>query len=161
MSTPPQEEETDVLIGRCYTHARRFPLVMGRLPGGGRLWGGPYTIPQAIVIVSSAVLLITTQEMWAHFGVVGNAANAIGMPFTLGLFVRRMRIDGRHPFAVLGSLLGLIGAPQPAGSAAAPCGPYAQAGPSPDSAPSRGSPRRPPRPPTRTPRLPRPRPRRC
>ncbi|NEC11526.1 hypothetical protein G3I34_04235 [Streptomyces sp. SID8014] len=111
MNTPPQEEETDVLIGRCYTHARRFPLVLGRLPGGGRLWGGPYTIPQAIVIVSTAVLLITTQEIWAHFGVVGNAAITIGMPFTLGLFVRRMRIDGRHPFAVLGSLLGLIGAP--------------------------------------------------
>ncbi|MCO6748869.1 hypothetical protein KQH21_11915 [Streptomyces sp. IpFD-1.1] len=111
MNTAPHEEDPDILIGRCYTYARRFPLVMGRLPGGGRLWGGPYTIPQAIVIVTTAILLITTQDVWARFGVLGNVAIAVGLPFGLGLVVRRMRIDGRHPFAVLTSMLGLIGAP--------------------------------------------------
>ncbi|MFD5025033.1 hypothetical protein [Streptomyces sp. NPDC058373] len=111
MNTAPHEEDPDILIGRCYTYARRFPLVMGRLPGGGRLWGGPYTIPQAIVIVTTAILLITTQEVWARFGVLGNVAIAVGLPLALGLVVRRMRIDGRHPFAVLASMLGLIGAP--------------------------------------------------
>lgn len=59
------EEE---LIGHSYTRARKHPLVIGKLPGAGRLPGGPYTITQVMTMVISFGLLVMTRELWAHFG---------------------------------------------------------------------------------------------
>ncbi|MGW4981607.1 hypothetical protein [Streptomyces mirabilis] len=113
MSTPveaPAAESAD-LVGRCYTHARRHPLVIGRFPGGGRLWGGPYTIPQAIVMAGSFVALIVFRPLWAHFGLLGNIIIAFAAPYALGFVVRKVNVDGRNPLAVAGSMLGLMAAP--------------------------------------------------
>ncbi|MFH8736828.1 hypothetical protein [Streptomyces sp. NPDC017964] len=114
MSTPteaPAAESPDVVVGRCYTHARRHPLVIGRFPGGGRLWGGPYTIPQAVVIAAAFVVLMVFRPLWAHFGVLGNVVIAFALPYALGLLVRKVNVDGRNPLAVAGSVFGLMGAP--------------------------------------------------
>ncbi|WP_327434790.1 hypothetical protein [Streptomyces sp. NBC_01236] len=113
MSTPVEAPaaETADLVGRCYTHARRHPLVIGRFPGGGRLWGGPYTIPQAIVIVTSFVLLMVFRPLWAHFGLLLNVVIAFAVPYALGFVVRKVNVDGRNPLAVAGSVLGLMAAP--------------------------------------------------
>ncbi|MCX5355532.1 hypothetical protein [Streptomyces mirabilis] len=113
MSTPVEAPaaETADLVGRCYTHARRHPLVIGRFPGGGRLWGGPYTIPQAIVMAGSFVALIVFRPLWAHFGLLGNVIIAFAVPYALGFVVRKVNVDGRNPLAVAGSVLGLMAAP--------------------------------------------------
>ncbi|MFE2470274.1 hypothetical protein [Streptomyces mirabilis] len=113
MSTPVEAPaaETANLVGRCYTHARRHPLVIGRFPGGGRLWGGPYTVPQAIVMAGSFVALIVFRPLWAHFGLLGNVVIAFAVPYALGFVVRKVNVDGRNPLAVAGSMLGLMGAP--------------------------------------------------
>ncbi|WP_329583558.1 hypothetical protein [Streptomyces sp. NBC_01361] len=115
MSTPteaPAAEGADaVVVGRCYTHARRHPLVIGRFPGGGRLWGGPYTIPQAVVIAATFVVLMMFRPLWAHFGVLGNVVIAFALPYALGFLVRKVNVDGRNPLAVAGSVFGLMGAP--------------------------------------------------
>ncbi|MGH3659301.1 MAG: hypothetical protein ACRDUA_21845, partial [Micromonosporaceae bacterium] len=44
------------LIGHCYTKARRFPLVIGKLPGGGRIPGGPYSLHQIGAMVVAAIV---------------------------------------------------------------------------------------------------------
>jgi hypothetical protein len=104
-------EGADTLVGRCYTKARRHPLVIGRWPGGGVLWGGPYSVPQLIVMVGSFVTLILFRPLWAHFGVVLNVMFAFAVPYALGWTVRRLTVDGRNPLAAAASVLGLLTAP--------------------------------------------------
>ncbi|MFG2437877.1 hypothetical protein [Streptomyces sp. NPDC048508] len=102
---------TDVLVGYCYTRARRHPLVIGRFPGGGQMWGGPYTIPQAIVIAGTFTVLLMFRPIWAHFGLLLNVAIAVGVPYTLGMVVKRINVDGRNPLAVASSVVSLMANP--------------------------------------------------
>lgn len=98
----------EVLIGRCYTRARRHPVMIGRWPGGrGRIWGGPYTIPQLVVLVASLVLLLVTRAVWAHFGLL-NFVIVLGVPYGLSLLVRHVQVEGRNPLSVVASSVGLL-----------------------------------------------------
>ncbi|MCX4673670.1 hypothetical protein OG453_44755 [Streptomyces sp. NBC_01381] len=108
---PFSSEAEETLIGRCYTKARRHPLVIGTFPGGGRLWGGPYTIPQLAVAAASFALLLLFRPLWAHFGAVGNVLIAVAVPISLAFAVRRVSVDGRNPLAVAGSVLSVLGSP--------------------------------------------------
>jgi hypothetical protein len=95
------EEE---LVGHSYTRARKHPLVIGKLPGAGRLPGGPYTITQIVTMVVVFAALTLTQSLWAHFG-VGNVLIMIAFPWGLAWVLRYARIDGRDPARALRSLL--------------------------------------------------------
>ncbi len=96
----------DPLIGRCYTKARQHQSVVGTWPGGGRIWGGPYTWPQIIVAAATLAVLLLTAGVWAHHGLL-DALPLLGVPYTLALVVGRVHVDGRNPFAVAASVLGL------------------------------------------------------
>ncbi|MET9535776.1 hypothetical protein ABZY02_35370 [Streptomyces sp. NPDC006649] len=103
--------DSEMQVGRCYTKARRHPVMVGKWPGGGRIWGGPYTVPQVIVLVTSFLLLILTRPLWAHFGWV-DVLIALGVPFGLSLLVRHVHIDGRNPLAVAASAFGMLATPR-------------------------------------------------
>ncbi|MGY3056729.1 hypothetical protein ACVWZD_000974 [Streptomyces sp. TE3672] len=105
------ESSPEMLIGRCYTRARRHPLMIGKWPGGrGRIWGGPYTVPQVVVLAVSLAGLVLTRGVWAHFGLF-NYAIALGGPYGLSLLVRHVRVDGRNPLAVAASSASLMTRP--------------------------------------------------
>ncbi|MFJ2937981.1 hypothetical protein ACIO8G_35130 [Streptomyces sp. NPDC087219] len=111
MSAEAASAEDEVLVGRCYTKARRHPLMIGMWPGGrGAIWGGPYTVPQVIVIAVVFGVLMLTREVWARFGLV-NLVIAIGVPYGLSLVVRHLHIDGRNPLLVAVSAGGAVVAP--------------------------------------------------
>lgn len=94
------EEE---LIGHSYTRARRHPLVIGKLPGAGRLPGGPYTITQVMTMVLTFGLLVMTKDLWAHFGVM-NFLLMVLLPWGLAWVLRYARLDGRDPARAVRSL---------------------------------------------------------
>ncbi|MFF8790793.1 hypothetical protein [Streptomyces sp. NPDC015125] len=98
---------TEPLVGRCYTRARRHQNVVGRLPGGGRIWGGPYTVPQIVIAVVALAALALTRGLWAHHGLL-DVVPLLGVPYGLALVVGRINIDGRNPFAVAASAAGLL-----------------------------------------------------
>ncbi|MFI1258943.1 hypothetical protein ACH4U6_34925 [Streptomyces netropsis] len=98
------------LIGHSYTRARRHPLVIGKLPGAGRLPGGPYTITQVVTMVATFGLLVMTRQLWAHFG-MGNFLVLIALPWGLAWVLRYARMDGRDPARALRSLLIYSSAP--------------------------------------------------
>ncbi|MEU3297612.1 hypothetical protein ABZ722_35495 [Streptomyces longwoodensis] len=95
------EEE---LIGHSYTRARKHPLVIGKLPGAGRLPGGPYTITQVMTMVISFGLLVTTRELWARFGAMNFILMAL-IPWGLAWVLRYARLDGRDPARAVRSLI--------------------------------------------------------
>ncbi|NML54795.1 hypothetical protein HHL19_18670 [Streptomyces sp. R302] len=101
MSAPAEVPSGDgVLVGRCYTKARRHPLMIGKWPGGQMtIPGGPYTVPQVAVIAVTFAVLMLTREVWAHFGLV-NFVIALGVPYGLSLVVRHVHVDGRNPLLV-------------------------------------------------------------
>ncbi|GGT28039.1 hypothetical protein GCM10010271_35040 [Streptomyces kurssanovii] len=94
------EEE---LIGHSYTRARKHPLVIGKLPGAGRLPGGPYTITQVMTMVISFGLLVLTRDLWAHFGAM-NFVLMVLVPWGLAWVLRYARLDGRDPARAVRSL---------------------------------------------------------
>ncbi|MEU6332071.1 hypothetical protein ACPCUV_24285 [Streptomyces platensis] len=103
MSTTAQPEP---LIGRCFTKARKHTLVVGHWPGGGRIWGGPYTVPQIIVAAATFAAAFLTRGLWAHHGLV-DVLPLVGVPYALALVVGRIHVDGRNPLSVAASALGL------------------------------------------------------
>ncbi|MEU2354533.1 hypothetical protein ABZ599_16450 [Streptomyces misionensis] len=92
------------LIGHSYTRARKYPLVIGKLPGAGRIPGGPYTITQIVTMVVVFGSLALTQSLWAHFG-LANILIMIALPWGVAWVLRYARIDGRDPARALRSLL--------------------------------------------------------
>jgi hypothetical protein len=98
------------LIGHSYTRARKHPLVIGKLPGAGRIPGGPYTITQIVTMVVVLGSLALTQSLWAHFG-LANILIMIALPWGLAWVLRYARIDGRDPARALRSLLIYASAP--------------------------------------------------
>ncbi|MFI5905475.1 hypothetical protein [Streptomyces cyaneofuscatus] len=95
------EEE---LIGRCYTKARRRPLVTGTVPGGTgrniRLVGGPYTFTELATIVTGFVGLLLSRPVWGGHGVT-DLVVLVGCPMGAAFALRYVNIDGRNPLAVL------------------------------------------------------------
>ncbi|MFF4534038.1 hypothetical protein ACFY1P_32815 [Streptomyces sp. NPDC001407] len=94
------EEE---LIGHSYTRARKHPLVIGKLPGAGRLPGGPYTITQVMTMVIAFGLLVMTRDLWARFGAM-NFVLMVVVPWGLAWVLRYARLDGRDPARAVRSL---------------------------------------------------------
>lgn len=109
-------ETSDELIGRCYTKARRAPLVHGviRDVNGGRgirLPGGPYTLTQLAAIVGTFVALILTRAIWGGHGLM-DVVLLLGLPFAAAFLLRHLHIDGRNPAAALVSVAVMVTGPR-------------------------------------------------
>ncbi|MFE5711995.1 hypothetical protein ACFQ7J_14400 [Streptomyces sp. NPDC056501] len=117
MSAPVAESELEFeFIGRCYTKARRAPLVHGviRDVNGGRgirLPGGPYTLTQLAGIVATVAALILTRPMWGGHGWLDVAVLLI-LPAVVAFVLRHLHIDGRNPAAALLSIALMLAAPR-------------------------------------------------
>ena len=107
----PGGAESNRLVGHCYTKARRFPLVIGKLPGGGRIPGGPYSLHQIGAMVLAAIVLKQTSAIWAHFGLL-NLVVFVAVPYGLAFALRHARIDGRSPIWAAVGWLSLLSAPR-------------------------------------------------
>ncbi|MBT2404573.1 MULTISPECIES: hypothetical protein [unclassified Streptomyces] len=104
------------LIGRCYTKARRAPLVHGviRDVNGGRgirLPGGPYTMTQLAGIVATVAALILTRPVWGGHGWLDIAVLLV-LPAAAAFVLRHLHIDGRNPAAALLSIALMLAAPR-------------------------------------------------
>ncbi|MFE7582980.1 hypothetical protein ACFU5Y_15670 [Streptomyces gardneri] len=117
MSAPVAESELDFeFIGRCYTKARRAPLVHGviRDVNGGRgirLPGGPYTLTQLAGIVATVAALILTRPVWGGHGWL-DVAVLLVLPAVVAFVLRHLHIDGRNPAAALLSIALMLAAPR-------------------------------------------------
>jgi hypothetical protein len=107
--TDESDRSNDVV--RWYTRARKFPQLLGRTPDGTRLWGGPYTVTQAIGGGLVLVLGVKTMGLWGSFGLVGNALVLLSAAAGTVFFLGRIPLGARNPVAVLAGLARAVSAP--------------------------------------------------
>lgn len=84
----------DPVVCASYTHARRHPMVLGRIAG----WAPPFqlTITQILVLLAVFVALTWSWSLWAQF-LPSTVALLVagGAPMAAAWAVRRVRIEGR------------------------------------------------------------------
>lgn len=114
--TAAAEDLDEELVGRCYTKARRAPLVHGvvRSVNGGpnfRLPLGPYTFTQLAAIVVSVGLLILSRPLWGGHG-LADVVVLLAVPFGAAFAMRHLHIDGRNPAAAAASVALMLASPR-------------------------------------------------
>lgn len=60
-------DQEQVEVARWYTPALRIPKLVGKLPSGERIWGGPYRPVQLGLGVVTAGVGIKTMGLWGTF----------------------------------------------------------------------------------------------
>jgi hypothetical protein len=84
----------EALVCATYTHARRHPMVLGRIAG----WSPPFqlTITQLVVVMTCFLVMVWTWRLWAPL-LPDTAATlaVVGVPTVAAWAVRRVRVEGR------------------------------------------------------------------
>lgn len=107
MAEDPEELETV----KYYTRARKFPQLLGRMPDGTKIPGGPYTVQQLIAAIAIIVIGGMTIDTWGVFGVFGNVALLFGLAFGAVFLIGRLPMNGRNPLFALLGLYRVLNAP--------------------------------------------------
>lgn len=95
---------------RSYTHARRFPLVIGRI--GGYALPTPLTPAQVAVLLGGFWLLGASRRLWAVLPGPADVVVALALPIVAAWAVRHARVEGRSPFAFALGLLRYLSRPR-------------------------------------------------
>lgn len=88
-------------VVKWYTRARKFPQLLGRTPDGAKLWGGPYTITQAVVGGVVVFVGSNTVGLWGQFGFIGNIVVLAAVGYGSVLVVGWIPVGSRNPIAVV------------------------------------------------------------
>lgn len=99
---PQPEPAADQIVCATYTHARRHPMVLGKIAG----WTPPFQLSVSQLIVIVVTIWVETQT-WRWWAAPLPRVLALGvggvLPLVLAWAVRRTRIEGRSlPRAALG-----------------------------------------------------------
>jgi conjugation transfer TcpE-like protein len=97
------DDDVDVgIVCATYTHARRHPMVIGKIGG----WTPPFqlTLTQVGILLATYLVEIKTWQVWGAALPRGlTIAVALVVPCVLAWMARRARIEGRSlPRAVVG-----------------------------------------------------------
>ncbi|PSL01371.1 hypothetical protein CLV30_114101 [Haloactinopolyspora alba] len=106
------DDQEHVETVKYYTRARKFPQLLGRMPDGTKIPGGPYTVQQLIVAIAIIVVGGMTISTWGVFGFFGNIAVLFGSAFGAVFVVGRVPMNGRNPFFAVVGLFRAVGAPR-------------------------------------------------
>ena len=79
---------------RSYTHARRHPLVLGKI---GDWRPPPLSLTQWAVLLGSFLGLLYSLGLWAHLPGPANLVVCVALPVFLAWTVRHLRMEGRSP----------------------------------------------------------------
>jgi hypothetical protein len=102
--------EPDGAVFFSYTHALRHPVIVGRVAGWSLPWAMSAT--QLAAVAVTAVALLMTRPVWAHFGGMGDLALFTAVVVGVGWGVRTWRIEGRSPIRFAASFLSVAISPR-------------------------------------------------
>jgi hypothetical protein len=94
---------------RSYTHARRYPWVIGKIGG----WQLPtqLSLVQLAAMGIGLVVVVQTRRLWAHLPRAVNLLIEIAVPGVCGWATRHLRLEGRTPLRALGGLAAYLATP--------------------------------------------------
>ncbi len=98
------------LMCATYTHARRHPIVLGKIAG----WTPPFqvSVPQLGVIVGTFLFEMLTWRFWGALLPRTTAiVIAIALPWVLAWAARRARIEGRSLVRAVAGYAALLSSP--------------------------------------------------
>lgn len=88
--------ENEVEVARFYTRARRFPKQIGRTLDGAKIPGGPYSILQFTLGVSSIIVLVATRQAWGLGSIFFDFPVAAGLGWGVALITGRIPATRRN-----------------------------------------------------------------
>lgn len=108
-------QANDREVGRFYTSARSFKQVLGSLPDGTKIPGGPYTHSQIGTMVGILIVGWIARDIWSIGSVVGDFIALIAIAVGAGYLIGQMPSSRRNPLKLLSSALTLVTHPGPGG----------------------------------------------
>jgi hypothetical protein len=95
---------------RSYTHARRYPWVIGKIGG----WQLPtqLTPVQLAALGATLLLLVHTRSLWAHLPRMLDLLVELALPVGSTWAVRHLRMEGRAPLRALCGLAVFVATPR-------------------------------------------------
>lgn len=91
---------------RFYTVSRRFPRMIGRLPEGTRLWGGPYTFSQLGAAAAMLLGAATTRLVWSTGSIVIDLLIMSALAWGTALAARLLPTSRLNPVVVVATAIG-------------------------------------------------------
>lgn len=100
----------DEIACRSYTHARRYPWVIGSIGG----WQLPtqLSLSQLAAMGLTLLMLVQTRGLWAHLPRMLNLGVEAALPVAAGWGARHLRIEGRSPGRALLGLASYLSCPR-------------------------------------------------
>lgn len=100
----------DSVLCRSYTHARRYPWVIGRIGG----WHLPtqLTLPQLGAMGAGLAVTVETRGLWAHLPPMANLLVEAAVPALCGWTARHVRPEGRSPIRALAGVVAYLATPR-------------------------------------------------
>lgn len=94
MSTDSQKTQD---VARFFSHARRIPLLVGKMPDGTKIYGGPYTIYQIVGLLGTLALAYTTHDLWTTDAIIADLLLAVVLSLGVGLLAGFIPTNTRNP----------------------------------------------------------------
>lgn len=104
-------EQGSADVVKWYTRARKFPQLIGKTPDGTRIWGGPYTVTQAVAAGGLAFVLYNTMGLWGQFGFLGNLFVFITAVVVVVKVLGQIPLGSRNPLLMAAGLSRAFTAP--------------------------------------------------
>lgn len=100
-------DESPRIVTRFY-RVVRIPIMVGRLPSGEKIIGGPYTAAQIVAVGFAAMLLYKSFPLWRTDNFLANIGLAVVLVLIVGIIAGKMqKLDG-NPMIHFDGLMGAL-----------------------------------------------------
>lgn len=99
-------------VARFFSQARRIPMLVGKLPDGTRIWGGPYTIYQILAVLVTASGMYLFRSQWSSGAILSDLLVGAVLVACVGLLAGQIPLDARNPFVLVGGFGNALQAPR-------------------------------------------------
>lgn len=110
MSTTDRQQTPEV--AKFFSQARRIPMLIGKMPDGSKIWGGPYTVYQLIALLVTGAGLYLFHGMWSTGAILADLVVAAVIAMSAALLAGQIPLDARNPTALVSSFVNALQSPR-------------------------------------------------